>query len=152
MTKDEESTAPSADDQEPRHLPSPSVAAFRTAQHRYADAVHSWNQLPTPQARAASGIDLGTAIDTYQAAAHALIADVAGRHAIEDAARFHLTLTTDGWKIDRSRTDGAADSAYEEPLAEQCDHDAALDDECSALIDAAEVFGLPSVQAIAAML
>src|SRR3954470_24587100 len=144
MTKNEETTAPSADDQQSAHLPSPSVAAFRSAQHRYAIAVHRWNQLPTPQARAASGIDLGTAMDTYHAAAHALIADVAGRHAIEDAARFHLILTADGWKIDRSRTDGAADSAYEQPLAERCDHDAALDDECSALIDAAEVFGLPS--------
>jgi hypothetical protein len=153
MTYHEEATAqPAGADQELGYRPSPSLAAFRTAQHQYADAVRRWNQLPNSQARVASGIDLGAAIENYQTAAHALIADVAGRHAIEDAARVHLILTADGWRIYQPRVDGTADSAYEQPLNELCEHDAALDDECSALIDAAEVFGLPTVQEIAAML
>lgn len=132
--------------------PSPRVAEFRIAQHRYQEAVSAWNALATPRERATSGIDLGGAIDTYQAAAHTLIKETAGRHAIEDAARVYLILTADGWTVDQARTDGAADSAYEQPLAERCDHDETLNDECDALIDAAEVFGLPSVQDIADML
>ena len=139
----------------PRSAPpgaGPGGAAFRIAQRRYQRAVRAWNALATSCERAASGIDLGGAIDAYQAAAHTLITEAAGRHAVEDAARIHLILTADGWAVDPARTDGAADSAYEQPIAERCDHDEALNDECDALIDAAEVFGLPSLRDLVDML
>lgn len=80
-------------------------------------------------------------------AARALLADAAKRHHVEERASVWLRLDDNGrWTIDSPTNDGYPLQGYDDgPVNTECEHGDDLDDECSAVRDAAQHIELPTL-------
>lgn len=82
----------------------------------------------------------------------AFIADAAPRHKIEERVGVYLVLGRDGWTVDQTCYGQGLFGYDNGALNEDCEHEPEHDDECDALIDAANRLPLPDGWDLFAML